>query len=74
MSCETKDNLCPLCEKPNRCGVSAPGGCWCGKVEIPMELIDLLPERGKSCICLGCVESYQADPIGFSGISRTDPP
>lgn len=39
-----------------------------------MELIDLLPERGKYCICLSCVESYHADPAAFSGISQTDPP
>jgi Cysteine-rich CWC len=62
---EPQEKLCPFCESPNLCAVSAPGGCWCGSIEIPMELIDLLPEIGKSCICLLCVNAYQANSQGF---------
>lgn len=74
MSCSTTVSLCPFCKKPNLCGVSDVGGCWCGKVEIPMELIEMLPERGKSCICRSCVEAYHANPEQFTGFSQTTPP
>lgn len=74
MSCAISESHCPFCAKPNQCGVSAPGGCWCGKVEIPMELIEMLPERGKSCICRGCVEAFHANPAEFTGVSQTERP
>lgn len=74
MSSAESESLCPFCAKPNLCGVSAPGGCWCGKVEIPMELIEMLPERGKSCICRNCVDAFHKNPEQFTGFSQTSQP
>lgn len=65
MSFSSLETLCPFCGNPNRCGVAAVEGCWCGKVEIPIEMIELLPEPRKSCICFECVRSYQGDPPAF---------
>ena len=60
MDCEmcqiSTENKCPLCGNSNHCGVNDIGGCWCGKIDIPMELIEQLPEQGKACICLECVK------------------
>ncbi|PCI43688.1 MAG: hypothetical protein COB51_11225 [Moraxellaceae bacterium] len=63
MSESTSDKICPFCKQDNRCGVQMSSGCWCEALEIPAALIELLPEnsRGKSCICLACVDSYKAD-------------
>lgn len=66
-----EENLCPFCRKPNRCGVNAAGGCWCGPMEIPMELIELLPEQGKACICGECVQSFQQNPENFTHLIQT---
>ena len=38
-----------------------------------MELIELLPELGKACICLGCVDAYKRDPVGFMKLIQTGP-
>ncbi|MES2440367.1 MAG: cysteine-rich CWC family protein [Verrucomicrobiota bacterium] len=73
MSLPVLQSLCPFCGNPNHCGVSDIGGCWCGQIEIPMEMIDLLPEKGKSCICRGCVMIYQGDPSGFTWRHRREP-
>ncbi|MEO5915131.1 MAG: cysteine-rich CWC family protein [Luteolibacter sp.] len=74
MSRASRETPCPFCGEPNHCGVSDPGGCWCGKTEIPMELIDLLPEQGKTCICEICVEAYKQNPREFIRLNRTNPP
>ncbi len=73
MSADTRENLCPFCDQSNHCGVGDIDGCWCGRTEIPMELIDLLPEQGKACICLACVDAYKQNPRKFIRINRTDP-
>ncbi|MES2658364.1 MAG: cysteine-rich CWC family protein [Verrucomicrobiota bacterium] len=73
MSRQAPANLCPFCNEPNRCGVGDIEGCWCGKTEIPMELIELLPEQGKACICFVCVEAYKQDPREFTRLNQTGP-
>jgi hypothetical protein len=73
MSHPIREDLCPFCASPNQCGVADPGGCWCGRIEIPMELIELLPEDRKFCICRACVDAYKQDPQGFVRINRTNP-
>lgn len=47
------------------------GGCWCGGVEIPMEMIEMLPEVGKACICLDCVNTYISNPQDFLLVNRS---
>jgi hypothetical protein len=71
MSCPTSETLCPLCGNPNRCGVAALEGCWCGKMEIPIELIEMLPEPRMTCICVECVYSFQQNPQEFIRINQT---
>lgn len=71
MSDEVREKLCPFCANPNRCGVDLAGGCWCGGIEIPIEMIELLPERGKACICIECVNTYIKDPHDFILNNRT---
>ena len=37
--------------------------CWCNKVKIPQELLDLVPEskKQKVCICLKCIQGFKDD-------------
>lgn len=46
-------------------------GCWCGRMEIPMELIEMLPEPRTTCICVECVYSFQRNPQEFIRVNRT---
>ena len=56
------DMRCPFCDKDNRCGIAAPADCWCMQVEIPSELLELVPaeSRGRACICGECVAAFNA--------------
>ena len=58
---------CPFCKQDNQCAVVNQQGCWCNKVEVPSELIKLIPEVliGKSCICNTCINRFNNDPQGF---------
>jgi len=55
---------CPICGGPNDCQMCTTaaykGPCWCTKVEIPVELLALVPRefRSKACICPDCVEEF----------------
>lgn len=55
---------CPLCGGPNDCQMCTTaaykGPCWCAKVEIPVDLLALVPieYRSKACICRDCVEEF----------------
>jgi len=55
---------CPLCGEANACQLCSPaaykGPCWCAQVEVPEELIALVPEhlRNRACICASCVEKF----------------
>ncbi len=53
------EKLCPICGKPNLCGVDLAGKCWCVRVEVPRELIEGLPVRGKACICRDCINAFK---------------
>jgi hypothetical protein len=55
------DNICPLCEKTNRCGVKSPEGCWCMTTQVPAALLEKVSAqlKGKTCICNDCIERYQ---------------
>jgi hypothetical protein len=62
------ESTCPFCRKPNRCEADEPTPCWCNEVDVPQELLDLLPAyaKGKVCICRACIEAYHSDPTGFA--------
>ncbi|HLS53016.1 MAG TPA: cysteine-rich CWC family protein [Tissierellaceae bacterium] len=50
--------ICPLCGGDNNC--ENRNACWCYKVVVPKELLELVPDdkRGKSCICKSCIDKY----------------
>jgi len=56
------ENLCPLCQSQNLCGVNNKKACWCSKIHIPSELIDTLPNevKNKACLCQKCVAKFQS--------------
>lgn len=59
-------SACPLCGGANECQLCSPGAykgpCWCAQVEVPGELLALVPEplRDRACICAGCVARFHA--------------
>jgi hypothetical protein len=61
------DQSCPFCKYLNSCMVNDKNPCWCNNVEIPTELIALVPEylQQKSCICLSCINHFNANPEFF---------
>ena len=63
MSNIVDEKKCPLCGKDNNCMVDSENPCWCTNLEIPTQLIALLPLhlQGKSCICMSCVISCGED-------------
>lgn len=61
---EANKRICPICGKENHCGQEQglpEGACWCRHIEIPKELIALVPDdlKGKACICQDCIVSYK---------------
>lgn len=59
--------ICPFCKARNDCQVHGKGPCWCADLNIPPDLLELVPSRMKNrtCICLTCLQDYQADPAAF---------
>ncbi|WP_411743339.1 cysteine-rich CWC family protein [Reinekea sp.] len=59
---------CPFCLETNNCQVRAPLNCWCNRVEVPEQLLAMVPEslKQKACICANCIELYHKDPERFS--------
>jgi hypothetical protein len=60
--------ICPFCKKPNFCKADFPNErCWCVDIEIPKELIALVPKEFlmKTCICQKCVEFFKKDKEEF---------
>ena len=54
---------CPLCEKPNHCGMEQDQSpCWCmaDDIEFSEVLLEQVPEelRNESCICERCVRGF----------------
>ena len=48
---------CPLCGKPNQCGIAAgKGTCWCFSEKVPETVLDQVPEavRDEACVCEWC--------------------
>jgi len=61
------DSLCPICNNKNNCMAHSEKTCWCLKVKVPQELLELVPEEKKCkvCICLSCIEAYENNPELF---------
>ncbi len=59
--------ICPICGRDNNCMAHSNESCWCNDVEIPQELLDLVPESKmkKACICLNCIQDFKKDPEKF---------
>jgi len=62
------ETVCPVCLADNQCMAHSKTPCWCNNVKIPQELLDLVPQeqRGKSCICLSCINAFNDNPIEFT--------
>ncbi|MBT8334858.1 MAG: cysteine-rich CWC family protein [Desulfobacterales bacterium] len=66
--------LCPFCQTVNKCMAHDDKPCWCKNVEIPQDLLNLVPEtkKRKVCICLQCIQAFKDNPAAFmSGIDNT---
>ncbi|MDP8268867.1 MAG: cysteine-rich CWC family protein [Candidatus Tenebribacter davisii] len=61
------EKICPICGKDNNCMVQCEEPCWCLKIEIPQELINLIPadKKNKACICLKCIQDFKKDSKKF---------
>ena len=64
---ESSEEQCPLCGGRNACGVRCAQPCWCVSVNVPADLIELVPHaaKGKACICRACVLRYNENPAAF---------
>jgi prepilin-type processing-associated H-X9-DG protein/prepilin-type N-terminal cleavage/methylation domain-containing protein len=57
--------VCPLCGAANDCqlcsSASYKGPCWCAQVEVPEELLALVPPdlKKRACICRDCIAGFQ---------------
>ncbi|MEA2095796.1 MAG: cysteine-rich CWC family protein [Candidatus Cloacimonadota bacterium] len=61
------ESICPICGKDNNCMAHSNEPCWCNNVEIPQELLDLVPDskKNKACICLKCIQDFKDDSQKF---------
>ncbi len=61
------ETICPFCHANNECMAHSDEPCWCTKITIPQELLDLVPDtqKGTSCICLSCIEAFIDNPSRF---------
>ncbi|MEO7208271.1 MAG: cysteine-rich CWC family protein [Steroidobacteraceae bacterium] len=49
--------ICPLCGKPNGCGLAtASTPCWCSSVTISESILKAIPPEARNvvCICKAC--------------------
>ncbi|MFQ3198857.1 MAG: hypothetical protein ACI8R9_002635 [Paraglaciecola sp.] len=61
------DKRCPCCHKANNCMRSNAPHCWCYAIDIPAELLAMLPSgtTGQSCICIECISAFSANRADF---------
>ena len=67
------ETICPMCGKDNNCRAHSDEPCWCLSIEIPQELLDLVPKdkKQKACICLKCIQDFKEDPQRFISKNRS---
>jgi len=71
-------SICPLCGRPNDCGMAAgKSDCWCRYVTIPHEVLDRIPpeKSGKACVCRACatgVSDSESGCVDVDSLSKAD--
>ncbi len=67
MSNIPNEKICPFCKGKNNCMAHSKNPCWCNDIEIPAQLINLVPShlKRKSCICLSCINAFKENPTNF---------
>ena len=67
MTRKVTESICPICGKDNNCMAHLNEPCWCNNVEIPLELLELIPndKNQKACICQKCIQDFKDDPGKF---------
>lgn len=67
MTQDISGSTCPFCEQSNQCAATSEKGCWCSKIKVPSELVELVPIKlkKKACICSGCVAQFHHDREAF---------
>jgi len=67
MTKKINSTACPFCHQHNQCAVENKHGCWCYQIEIPTELIKLIPNKlvNQSCICNVCIQAFIHDREDF---------
>ncbi|NRA62110.1 MAG: cysteine-rich CWC family protein [Psychrobium sp.] len=55
---------CPICRQVNSCRANNAKNCWCMTLEIPAQLLALLPidEINSRCICQQCISLFKNQP------------
>lgn len=61
------EKTCLFCGAENNCMAYQENPCWCSKIEVPKELLALVPEdlKRKACICFGCIQKFKANSGDF---------
>jgi len=61
------ESVCPFCKSKNSCMAQASTPCWCNNVDIPKQLLKLVPDefKNKACICNDCITSFLDNPSAF---------
>ena len=57
---QLRQDRCPLCGGANDCGgAPAKSECWCEKLTISREVIEMVPgeAKGKVCVCAKCAQA-----------------
>ena len=59
MTVEGLERICPFCSQDNNCQ-HGQGGCWCETVNVPIQLLERVPENKKEKvgICKLCIEKF----------------
>jgi len=62
-----EESICPFCQNENACMAKTSQSCWCNNVDIPEQLLKLVPEqyKNKQCICNNCIAFFKNDPLKF---------
>lgn len=73
MTQDVNTTACPFCQQNNQCAAESEKGCWCNKIKVPSELVELVPVKlkKKSCICSACVALFHHDPKAFLSKQNT---
>ncbi|WP_082957091.1 cysteine-rich CWC family protein [Vibrio sp. UCD-FRSSP16_30] len=67
MNDSINEQQCPFCQGVNSCQAKTDHQCWCINVQIPAQLLNLVPRhlQHKSCVCLSCIALFKDNPELF---------